>query len=108
MFAGSIKRYTTYICMSASVQSQIDVCLIGIVQCFFIIAAQERITIENAFSNIKKFGLFNRMKSRVGSYGYNELPSFFLAACVPHICDIQFYLQNGCEPTAERPCKCAE
>ena len=62
---------------------------------------------SSAFSNIKKFGLFHRVKSRGGSYEYNELTYFFLAACVLHNCGIQFDLQNGCEPTAERPCKCA-
>ena len=41
------------------------------------------------------------------TYEYNELTYFFLAACVLHNCQIQFDLQNGCEPTAERPCKCA-
>ena len=60
-----------------------------------------------AFYNIKKFGLFHRVKSRGGSYEYNELTYFFLAACVLHHCEIQFDFQNGCEPTAERPCKCA-
>ena len=55
----------------------------------------------------KKFGLFHRVKSRGGSYEYNELTYFFLVACVLHNCEIQFDLQNGCKPTAERPCKCA-
>ena len=84
-----------------------NVCLICVALCSFIIAPQERIAIENAFSNIKKFGLFHRVKSRGGSYEYNELTYFFLAVCVLHNCEIQFDLQNGCEPTAERPCKCA-
>ena len=44
--------------------SQKDVCLSCIVDCSFIIAPQERIAIENAFSNIKKFGLFHGVKSR--------------------------------------------
>ena len=44
--------------------------------------------IENAFSNIKKFGLFHRVKSRGGSYEYNGLTYFFLAACVLHNCQI--------------------
>ena len=42
-----------------------------------------------------------------GSYKYNELTYFFLAACVLHNCEIQFDLQKGCEPAGERPCKCA-
>ena len=50
---------------------------------------------------------WEQIKSRGGSYEYNELTYFFLAACVLHNCEIQFDLQNGCEPTAERPCKCA-
>ena len=70
--------------------SQIDVCLICIVDCSFIIAPQKGIAIENAFSNIKKFGLFHRVKSRGASYEYNELTYFFLAACVLHNCEIQF------------------
>ena len=70
--------------------SQIDVCLICIVDCSFIIAPQERIAIENAFSNIKKFGLFHQVKSRGASYEYNELTYFFLAACALHNCEIQF------------------
>ena len=85
----------------------VNVRLIRVVHNFFIVAPQERIAIENAFSNIKKFGLFHRVKSRGGSYKYNEVTYFFLAACVLHNCKIQFDLQNGCEPTAERPCKCA-
>ena len=70
--------------------SQEDVCLICIVDCSFIIAPQERIAIENAFSNIKKIGIFNRVKSRGASYEYNELTYFILAACVLHHCEIQF------------------
>ena len=70
--------------------SQIDVCWICIVDCSFIIAPQERIAIENAFSNIKKFGLFHRVKSPGASYEYTELTYFILAACVLHNCDIQF------------------
>ena len=71
------------------------------------IAPQERIAIENAFSNIKKFGFFHRVKSRGGLYEYNQLTYFFLAACALQNSEIQFDLQNGCKPTAERPCKCA-
>ena len=70
--------------------SQIDVCLICIVDCSFIIAHQERIAVENAFSNIKKFGLFHQVKSRGASYEYNEVTYFILAACVLHTCEIQF------------------
>ena len=70
--------------------SQIDVCLICIVACSFIIAPQERIAIQNAFSNIKKFGLFRRVKSPGASYKYNDLTYFFLAACGLHNCEIQF------------------
>ena len=70
--------------------SQTDVCLICIVECSFIIAPQERIATENAFSNIKKFGLFHRVKSRGASYEYNELAYFFLAACALHNYEIQF------------------
>ena len=46
-------------------------------------------------------------RQATGIHEYNELTYFFLAACVLHNCQIQFDLQNGCEPTAERPCKCA-
>ena len=70
--------------------SQIDVCLICIVDCSFIIAPQERIAIENTISNIRNYGLFHRVKSRGALYEYNELTYFFLAACVLHNCDIQF------------------
>ena len=69
---------------------QRDVCLIYIIDCSFIIAPQESIAIENAFSNSKKFGLFHRVKSRGASYEYNELTYFILAACVLHNCEIQF------------------
>ena len=71
MFAGSIELCPRYLCSYAKAQSQIDVCLIRVVDCSFIIAPQERIAIENAFSNIKKFGLFHRVKSRGGAYKYN-------------------------------------
>ena len=70
--------------------SQIDVCLLCIVDCCFIIAPQERTAIENAFSNIKKFGFFHRVRSRGALYEYNELTYSFLAACVLHNCEIQF------------------
>ena len=70
--------------------SQIDVCFVCIVDCSFIIAPQERIAIENAFSNIKKFSLFHRVKSRGASYKFNELTHFILADCVLHNCEIQF------------------
>ena len=39
--------------------NQIDVCLICIVDYSYIIAPQEPIAIQNALSNIKKFGLFH-------------------------------------------------
>ena len=70
--------------------SRIDVCLICIVDCSFIMAPQESTAIENVFSNIKKFGLFHRVKSRGASYECNELTYFILAACVLHNCEIQF------------------
>ena len=70
--------------------SQIDIFLICIVDCSFIIAHQERIAIENALSNIKKFRLLHRVRSRGASYEYDELTYFVLAACVLHNCEIQF------------------
>ena len=47
--------------------SQMDVSLICIVDCSFIIAPQERIAIEKTISHIKNFGLFHRVKSRGAS-----------------------------------------
>ena len=70
--------------------SQIDVCLICIVDCSFIIAPQDRIAIEKVFLNIKKFGLLHRVKSRGASYEFCEPTYFILAACVLHNCEIQF------------------
>ena len=70
--------------------SRMNVCLICIVDCSFIIAPQERIAIENAWSNIKKFGSFHQVKSRGASYEYNEVTYLILAACVLHNCEIQF------------------
>ena len=61
------------------------------VDCSFIIAPQERIAIENTFSNIKKFGLFHRVNSRGASHEDNELTYFILVACVLHNCEIQFH-----------------
>ena len=69
---------------------QIDVWLICIVDCSFIIAPQGRSAIGNAFSNITKFGLFYPVKTRGAWYKYNALTNFILAACVLHDCQIFF------------------
>ena len=106
MFESFQKRIGYGLQSYASAKSQIDVCLICIVDCSFIIAPQERIAMGDAFSNIKKIGPFHQVKSRGAWYEYNKSTYFFLTVCVLHNCEIQFDSQNSCEPTAEWPSKC--
>ena len=70
--------------------SQIDACLICVINCSFITAPRDRIAIENELSHITKFCLFHRVKNRGASYEYNELTYFILAVCVLQNCEIQF------------------
>ena len=64
----------------------------------FILVSQKRIIVENCFSNIKKFGFFQRRKRRGGLYDNDTLAKLFTFACALHNAEQQIDMIARCRP----------
>ena len=72
----------------------------------FIVVSQKRIIVENCFSNIKKFGFFQRRKRRGGLYDNDTVAKLFIFACALHNAEQQIDMIARCRPFGEKTCFC--
>ena len=72
----------------------------------FILVSQKRIIVENCFSNIKKFGFFQRRKRRGGLYDNDTVAKLFIFACALHNAEQQIDMIARCRPFGEKTCFC--
>ena len=72
----------------------------------FILVSQKRIMVANCFSNIKKFGFFQRRKRRGGLYDDDTVAKLFIFARALHNAEQQIDMIARCRPFGEKTCFC--
>ena len=66
----------------------------------------KRIIVENCFSNIKKFGFFQRQKRCGGLYDNDRDAELFIFASALHNAEQQIDKVARCRPFGEKTCFC--